>query len=80
MKHAFPRPLALILKMIAVLLIIAVSVFLILLIWLSIREYKPEETESVTIEGKGSRTLSEGDSLRVTSWNCLLYTSPSPRD
>lgn len=69
MKHAFPRPLALILKMIAVLLIIAVSVFLILLIWLSIREYKPEETESVTIEGKGSRTLSEGDSLRVTSWN-----------
>ena len=43
--------------------------FLILLIWLSIREYKPEETESVTIEGKGSRTLSEGDSLRVTSWN-----------
>ena len=47
----------------------AVVAFLILALILSITEYKPEEVEKVTTKGNYSRTLSEGDSISVLTWN-----------
>lgn len=39
------------------------------LIWLSVREYKPADTEMLDINGKASSSLSAGDSLKLMTWN-----------
>ena len=40
-----------------------------LLGFLSIAEYRPADTETVTLEGTANKTLQEGDSFRIVSWN-----------
>lgn len=37
--------------------------------FLSVTEYKPEDVETLEIEGTAAKTLKVGDSLKVTSWN-----------
>jgi len=50
--------------------IIAVIVLILLLfLFLTITEYRPADEESLAIEGTSSKTLSEGDSLTVLTWN-----------
>ena len=53
---------------------LAILLILVLLLaagiaYLSVTEYKPAEVETMAIEGKGTRSLSVGDSLTVLSWN-----------
>jgi hypothetical protein len=43
--------------------------FGILILVLTATEYRPEDTEAVTVNGKYSKTLSAGDSIRVLTWN-----------
>ncbi|MCI5856672.1 MAG: endonuclease [Agathobacter sp.] len=47
----------------------AIAAFLILLLILSITEYKPEDIEAVEVEGNYSQTLAQGESIRVLTWN-----------
>ena len=56
--------------------IVILALLLILLVlvaggltWLTIREYKPADTEMLDVSGKASQTLSAGDSLRLMTWN-----------
>jgi endonuclease/exonuclease/phosphatase family metal-dependent hydrolase len=43
--------------------------FGILILVLTVTEYRPEDTESVTVNGKYSKTLSVGDQISVLTWN-----------
>jgi endonuclease/exonuclease/phosphatase family metal-dependent hydrolase len=43
--------------------------FGILILVLTATEYRPEDTEAVTVNGKYSKTLSVGDSIQVLTWN-----------
>lgn len=63
------HPLSLLLKILGILLALVAALFLILLLWLTLREYKPQDEEVVPIAGTANRTLAPGDSLQVTSWN-----------
>jgi endonuclease/exonuclease/phosphatase family metal-dependent hydrolase len=43
--------------------------FGILILVLTATEYRPEDTEAVSVNGKYSKTLSAGDSIQVLTWN-----------
>lgn len=47
----------------------ALAAFLILILILSVTEYKPEGVEKVTVSGNYSKTLTEGESVSVLTWN-----------
>ncbi len=51
------------------LLLIAVLTALLLLVCLSVTEYKPADVELLNVEGSASKTLRAGDSLTVMTWN-----------
>lgn len=63
------RPLVLIFKILGLLLALLAALVAVLLLWLTLREYKPQDVESVSLEGTANRTVSPGDSLQITSWN-----------
>ncbi len=46
-----------------------VAVFLILLLTLSLHEYKPADREPLSIGGESSKTIAPGDSFNIVTWN-----------
>ena len=59
-------------RIVDILLVVLLVVALLLaagIAYLSVTEYKPADRETMVIDGKGSRTLSVGDSLTVMTWN-----------
>ncbi len=45
------------------------AVFLILLIWLTVTEYKPEEIEKLVVDGNANKTVQSGELVSVMTWN-----------
>ena len=43
--------------------------FILLLVFLSVTEYKPEEVEPLSINGQAEETVHPGDTIKVLSWN-----------
>ncbi len=58
-----------IVKVVLGVLLIAVAAFAALLIFLSVTEYKPRSVEELAVSGDASKTLQEGDTLRIVTWN-----------
>ena len=57
--------LKIILKLVLIVLILAVGLFG----FLSVTEFKPADVEKVPVEGSSYTTLSEGNTLRIVTWN-----------
>ncbi len=51
------------------LLVLVILLLAAMIAFLSVTEYKPEDLETLAIEGKHSKTLSVGDTITVMSWN-----------
>ncbi len=66
-RSAGPLPRALLGAVIA--LAVLVLFFLWLLIWLSLGEFRPEDVEEITPEGKASDILYPGEYVTVMTWN-----------
>lgn len=63
---------ALLFRILKILLIIFLAIVVLLvgmLAFLSITEYRPKDREDIKVEGSAKRTLREGDSISVLSWN-----------
>ena len=63
---------ALLFRILKILLIIFLAIVILLvgmLAFLSITEYRPKDREDIKVEGSAKRTLREGDSISVLSWN-----------
>ena len=58
-----------ILKTLGVFLLIVLIFIISLLAFLTIREYSPEPQEALEITGTPSKTLTEGDSLTLLTYN-----------
>ncbi len=54
---------------IGILLAVIVAAVAGLLIFLSVTEYKPADTEELSISGSASKSLSAGESFRMVTWN-----------
>lgn len=48
---------------------VILGALLALLLVLTVTEYKPQDTEALSVNGSSSKELSEGDSLTILSWN-----------
>lgn len=68
-KESKDSPLKVVRKVIVALLGIFLVVFVILVIWLIITEYKPEDTEKLDVSGDYSKELKTGENFTVMSWN-----------
>lgn len=49
--------------------VLAVAGFAIIIVILTITEFKPEQTESIAVEGTSSEVIKPGDSIDIISWN-----------
>ncbi len=58
-----------ILQVIVGILAVAVVAFLILILVLTVTEYKPDATEELDVNGEGSVSVQTGDTLSVLTWN-----------
>lgn len=65
MKHPVRR----ILSVIGILLLVIVCFVAALLVFLSVTEYRPAGRETLAVSGAASRSLREGDSVTVMTWN-----------
>ena len=57
------------LKIVGKILLCIVAVAAILLAVLTVAEYRPLETEAVTVSGGGGKTLNAGDEITLMTWN-----------
>lgn len=57
------------LKIIGIVLGAIVALLLIIVLAVTIAEYRPADVEPVTLNGQGTQTVSEGQTLTVLSWN-----------
>ena len=58
-----------ILQVIAAVAAVTLVAFLILIMVLTVTEYKPDEIEKLSVNGTGEQALQAGDSLAVLTWN-----------
>ncbi len=56
-------------KILLAIIAIAIAVVAALLIFLSVTEFKPASIEDLSVSGESSKTISQGESLRVVTWN-----------
>ena len=57
------------LKFIAILLAVVIGLAAVGILILTVAEYRPADTETVTPAGSASEILRPGDTMRVVSWN-----------
>ncbi len=62
-------PLRRALKVIGIIVLVIVIAFAGLLAFLSVTEYKPDDVEEIAVNTGAEDTVSEGDSIRVVTWN-----------
>ncbi|MBO5998803.1 MAG: endonuclease [Lachnospiraceae bacterium] len=67
MKNAFRRAI----RALIIILCVIIAAFAALLVFLSVTEYKPQDTESIVSEGiaDASRHVEKGGKFRIVSWN-----------
>ena len=58
-----------ILQVIAAVAAVTLVAFLILIMVLTVTEYKPDEIEKLSVNGTGEQALQAGDSLSILTWN-----------
>ena len=57
------------LQIVAGIVIAIVAAFLVLILVLTVTEYKPAATEELAVNGSGTQTLQTGDTISVLTWN-----------
>ena len=65
-KHSVVKT---VLRVLGIILATVLVLVIGLLTFLSVAEYRPEDRETVAVEGTASQTLSVGDTVTVMSWN-----------
>ena len=63
------NPAVRVLKVLLKIVLIIVLLFVGLIGFLSATEYKPADRATLDVEGKAQKTLAEGDSVRIVTWN-----------
>ena len=58
-----------ILQVIAGIVAVTLVAFLILIVVLTVTEYKPDEIVELSVDGKAEQTVQSGDTLSVLTWN-----------
>ncbi len=58
-----------ILKWIGIVILVIAVLFAVLLLVLTVTEYKPKDEEDIAISGNASAEIASGDSLTILSWN-----------
>ena len=56
-------------KVVGILVGACVLLFLIVLLVMTVTEYKPDDVETLEVTGEATETIAEGDSLTVVTWN-----------
>ena len=69
MKSGKPGVLRTVIKWVFRVILAVVCAFALLLGYLTLTEYRPEEELSVDVEGNGVKPLAEGETITVMTWN-----------